>query len=112
MQEKTVDREPVSWCGREFSVFGYEADWKEVGGVYVFSGFRLTSGFQQRWIPYYIGSTGSFRTRIPNHEMWPEAKRLGATHVHARVEQQEKRRLELEEILIRTHQPPLNVRLK
>ena len=106
------NQQTVNWGGYPFMVYSYETDWNEVAGLYVFSGFRLTSEFQQRWISYYIGSTESFRKRLPNHERWPEAKRLGATHAHARVEQDETKRLELEELLIRTFRPPLNVQLK
>ena len=37
---------------------------------------------------------------------------LGATHVHARVEPDESRRLALEKELIQYYQPHLNVQLK
>ena len=55
------NQQTVNWGGYPFMVYSYETDWNEVAGLYVFSGFRLTSEFQQRWISYYIGSTESFR---------------------------------------------------
>ena len=63
-------------------VLTHNADWSDAGGVYIFTGVNPTTN---RWIPYYVGQTGSFRDRIPSHEKWPPAVLLGATHVHARV---------------------------
>jgi len=77
--------------------------WKDVGGVYIFSGVK-----NNIWHAYYIGITDSFQDRHPNHERWEEAKCLGATHVHARGESQAAVRESIEKELIETYQPTLN----
>ena len=103
----------VVWLGHEFTVYDPEiTDWHEVGGLYIFAG--LVSGEQGKslWRPFYIGQTQNFAERLPTHEDWPEAELLGATHIHARVESDESRRLALEKELIQYYQPHLNVQLK
>jgi len=69
-------------------------------------------GARNQWVPYYIGQTNSFADRIPNHENWSAAVRLGATHVHARVESQAATRDRIKAALIAAYQPALNVQLK
>jgi len=56
----------------EFEVLNMDGMWKDVGGVYIFSGEKDNS-----WRAYYIGVTDSFQDRHPNPERWEEAKRLG-----------------------------------
>lgn len=73
-----------------------------MAGVYVFAARRGRSG----WRALYVGETASLADRIPGHERWAEARRMGATHVHARAEFF--RRREVERELIRAHDPPLN----
>lgn len=98
----------VNWYGYEFSVYQQGGNWNDVGGIYIFSG--LSS--RREWVPIYIGQTDSFRNRIPLHEKWIPAMRLGATHVHAMAESQEAKRLQVERLLIATYQPALNTQLK
>lgn len=92
------------WCGYPFEVHPHEADWNEVPGLYVFA--RLQIG---QWQALYVGQTDNLRKRLPTHERWPGAKRLGATHVHVRVERNGNRRLAIEADLIQGLQPPMNV---
>jgi predicted GIY-YIG superfamily endonuclease len=94
----------VTWATYEFEVLNMDGMWKNVGGVYIFSGLK-----DNLWRAYYIGITDSFQDRHPNHERWEEAKRLGATHVHARGESQAAARETIERELIVTYQPPLNI---
>ena len=49
--------------------------WNPVAGLYAFVAWpaRLL----------YIGETGSFAARLPGHEVWPEARRLGAREIYA-----------------------------
>ena len=54
----------------------------------------------------------SFGTRIPSHEQWTPAVRLGDTHIHAMVASEEASRLAIEELLIQAFQPALNTQLK
>jgi hypothetical protein len=61
-----------------------------------------------RWDPLYVGKTENFRTRIPSHKRWDEARRLGATHVHALVVPLETHRARLKAALIDLLKPPMN----
>ena len=96
----------MTWATYEFEVLNMDGMWKDVGGVYIFSGVK-----DNIWRAYYIGITDSFQDRHPNHERWEEAKRLGATHVHARGESLPAARESMEKELIGTYQPPLNMQL-
>ena len=98
----------ANWSGYEFVVCNQEGPWADLGGVYIFCGVSSDS----HWVPIYVGETGNFRTRIPSHERWNQAKQLGATHVHAKTVVREAERKALEEFLILAFQPPLNVQLK
>ena len=103
----------ATWFEHEFTVYDPETtNWKEVGGLYIFAGLVKDQLGNSRWRAYYIGKTGDFADRLPTHENWPEAQRLGATHVHALVEGQALRRAKIELDLVRLNQPPLNVQLK
>jgi hypothetical protein len=95
----------VFWGAHRFQVCDYWDSWRDVGGVYIFTGLNLQLNL---WVPQYIGKTGSFRNRIPSHGMWSPAVRLGATHVHAMVVEQEAMRAWVEQKLIAEYQPPLN----
>lgn len=90
-----------SWSGYEFQIHPYGASWNTVAGVYIFA--AIQGG---RWRALYVGETESLARRIPGHERWQEAQRLGATHVHARAESF--RRGAIEQELIHAYQPPLN----
>lgn len=89
-----------------YGIYKMDGDWNLVPGNYIFA--KETS--PGVWEALYVGQTESFRARItPNHEEWERAIRLGATHIHARVNQAGKTaRLEEESDLIRSLNPPLN----
>jgi hypothetical protein len=73
----------ATWLTHEFTIYEMDTtNWNDVAGVYIFSGLNVQ---QTQWKALYVGITESFKTRHPNHERWEEAKRLGATHVHAKV---------------------------
>ena len=101
--------ETASWLEHDFTVYRHGDDWNEVAGLYIFAAPDLIDG---GWLPLYIGQALSFAERLPNHENWPEAAILGATHIHVRVEPDESLRLDLERRLIRAYQPHLNVQMK
>ena len=101
--------DPIQWLDHDFAVCQPGDDWNEVAGLYIFAALDSAA---EAWIPLWIGQALSFAERLPNHEKWPEAEMLGATHVHARVEPDESRRLALEKELIQYYQPHLNVQLK
>ena len=104
------------WGDDEFSVHDYNTttDWPDVGGVYVFAkrGVWIELGLAQEnpmdWKPLYVGETESFKNRpLANHETWPAAVKLGATHIHTRNEGMIARKV-FEVFLIQKYDPPLN----
>ncbi|WP_413174786.1 hypothetical protein [Anabaena azotica] len=86
-----------------FDVFARNIGWNKVAGLYIFA-------YQQgnMWYPLYVGQTDDFSSRLPNHERLPQAIQRGATHIHAVVIPQQRRRDILEKMLIQYLQPPLN----
>lgn len=98
----------VKWLSYEFTVYAPNAPWNQVAGVYIFCGLNA----QNQWHAVYIGQTDSFANRIPSHEQWAAAVRLGATHVHARGVSEAATRDAVERELIQAYQPPLNTELK
>jgi excinuclease UvrABC nuclease subunit len=103
----------VRWTSKtgvafQFHVLEYSADWKDVGGIYMFCG-RNANG---TWIPHYIGKCESFKSRLSGHDKWEPAQRAGATHVLATMIGTDASRTQLEELLIRELQPQLNTLLR
>ena len=94
----------AKWLGQEFTVYTPDTTWNALAGVYIFCG----SNQQNQWVPLYVGRAHSFAQRIPGHERWAEAVRLGATHIHAMVERREANREAIERQLIQTYRPRLN----
>lgn len=87
-----------------FTIYDYDAtEWKTVGGLYIFA--RVAG---DGWEPLFVGKTENFRTGIPSHERWDEARRSGATHVHALVVPLEASRVRLEAALVAHLKPPMN----
>jgi hypothetical protein len=95
----------VRWHVYDFIVYDpKDTKWNDIGGVYIFTGPNVLG----KWMALYIGETGCFMTRMPRHDRWSEAVRLGATHVHALVASPEANRVWIQDELIRLFQPPLN----
>ena len=97
----------VGVSGQEYlyGVFPMNGAWSLQPGNYAFS-YRAQDG---QWVILYCGQTESLAGRFPNHEEWPRALRVGATHVLAHVtsgglvvRQAEERDL------IAAYNPPLN----
>lgn len=95
----------VKWLDYEFQVYYPKTDWNEVAGLYIFAGLNSRG----TWGALYIGSAASLAERLPTHEKWSAAVKLGATHIHAKVEPNVLTRLAREKILIQHYQPRLNV---
>lgn len=93
------------WLNYQFEVFpALGTVWNPVPAVYVFAGVNE----HRQWAALYIGQAASLADRFRNHERWPQAQRLGATHVHVlRVPNQADRDM-LERRLIQTYQPHMN----
>jgi excinuclease UvrABC nuclease subunit len=94
----------VRWITHDCEVNQHGANWNDVPGIYIFAGVNSA----QKWYPLYVGQAKSLAERLPNHEKWPAALLLGATHVHAMVVQDESARCSIEQELIHTFQPRLN----
>ena len=101
----------IHWAGFSGVVYPYWfvgniAGLQSVGGNYAFVK-RLPNG---KVAPLYFGETNDLSKRIPNHDMWSEAARLGATHVMGHTTPAgERARLDEERDLIRNYNPVLNV---
>jgi excinuclease UvrABC nuclease subunit len=98
----------VNWQNHIFEVHDHGANWADVAGIYIFAGINHL----KRWVPLYIGKAESFRNRLPSHERWAEAKKLGATHVHAMALSRDADRSSIEEQLIKLFKPKLNTLMK
>jgi excinuclease UvrABC nuclease subunit len=98
----------INWLTHSFSINDPGASWKEVAGVYIFAGINQAN----QWVPLYIGQASSLAARLATHERWSEAKRLGATHIHARAVAKQSDRDAIERALIEAFQPHLNSQLK
>ena len=103
----------IDWPGRSGASYCYwvlsepknPAAIKDEGGNYAFVK-QLASGL---FVPLRFGETNSLRTRIPGHECWAEALRLGATHVMTHTTPTGYWvRLSEERDLIERWNPPLN----
>lgn len=69
----------VHWLNYGFSVYDKDGSWNAVSGLYVFA--RLEKDWQGtlRWRALYVGKTQDFSARLPTHEYWLAAVRLGAS---------------------------------
>ncbi len=104
--------EPVKWKSKDGTELAFEpspqaSDWSDAGGLYLFGNIKNST-----WGIFYVGQTNNFSNRIPNHDRWSEARRLGATHVLAVVLESQAKRDKYEKELIQELQPSLNTRLK
>ena len=109
---KTYQAPSTFWLDHEFHVYDHDASWNAASGIYIFAGPQKDWRGALRWRALYIGKADNFSVRLSNHERWQEAKRLGATHVHARVVKGVLQRSIIEEELIKAFQPPLNIQLR
>jgi len=82
--------------------------WSESAGLYIFAHLIDST----HWRAFYVGQTDNFKSRIPNHERWSSALRLGATHVHALAVPLAANRDTWEKRLIAFLQPVLNDQLR
>lgn len=99
------------WLNTEFEILGTPAStsWLEAPGLYVFAEEERSADGVSVWRAIYVGQAQNFRTRMPTHEKWLAAVRLGATHVHAKLVDSSGERDDLERALIDYYEPPLNV---
>ena len=98
----------ATWLTYEFNVHQPNVNWSDAAGIYIFTGINQVN----KWVPLYIGQASSLVERLATHEQWPEAKKLGATHIHARVVSKQSDRDQIEKEMIQAYQPRLNTQLK
>lgn len=99
-----MNNRKIKWGGYEFSIYIRDTNWSNIAGVYLF----CTNSGNNKWKALYIGQTESLASRLPNHDRWDEAERLGATHIHVKAVRDEKQRLAIEESLLGQYKPALN----
>lgn len=85
----------------EYNIYPMDTTWNDVPGNYIFA--KQSSG---SWEPLYIGQTGSFKDRLPNHEARPCVLRNRGTHIHAHINRSEQARLDEESDLAANHKTP------
>jgi hypothetical protein len=73
----------INWPGKsgtqyQYWIYPFGTTFKAAPGNYVYAKLT-TSG----WVPVYMGQTGDLSARLANHEKDAEARRNGATHIHA-----------------------------
>ena len=91
----------------DYQVYPIGTEFKEVGGIYIFSGPAL-----QMFPPIYIGRTKNFRQRLRlgAHEEELCATQYGATRIHVLVIEDESERNEEERFMIDYYRPVCNSR--
>ena len=88
----------------DFQAFNMDGQWNGTAGVYMF----VRPSHNGNLDVLYVGLCESFANRMPNHDRWDEAVRLGANSVHAVVVPDKATREALEKHLIQQFQPQLN----
>ncbi len=88
----------------EFWVHPWGTGLKAIGGVYLV----LKKPPAGSYNVLYVGQTGDLSERFDNHHKESCFTRNGRTHIGARVEESETRRLTIETDLIRNYSPPCN----
>ncbi len=100
----------INWPGQSGFEYLYEVYpigtlFKESPGNYMFAK-QTSPGY---WVPCYVGQTENLNQRLGNHEKEAPARRNGATHIHAHLNNGGETSRRAEEIdLIRRWNPPCN----
>ena len=103
--------ETINWPGQSGKLYTYwlnsmDNGFLSVAGNYAFVK-QLPNG---NFVPLYFGESVNLNDRLGNHEVWPSAVRLGATHVMTHTTPAgEQARLAEERDLIARWNPVLNV---
>lgn len=105
--------EIIDWPGKSGKAYRYwflqkltAADIQALAGNYAFVK-QLPNG---NFVPLYFGQAEVLNARIPNHDRWDDAKRLGVTHVMGHTTPAgEQVRLDEERDLIQQWNSPMNI---
>jgi predicted GIY-YIG superfamily endonuclease len=103
----------IMWPGQsgknyKYWIYSFDTSFKEEPGNYIFAK-ETRPGY---WSPCYIGQTENLNQRLGDHDKEACAKRHGATHIHAHVNNNgEPARRAEEKDLIQRWKPPCNEQL-
>ena len=89
-EENKVTVKGASGTTYDFWVYPWGQEFKAVGGVYLILKRQTVNG---NYGLLYIGQTGDLSERFDNHHKKPCFDRNGKTHIAARVESAEQKRL-------------------
>jgi excinuclease UvrABC nuclease subunit len=104
----------IDWPGQSGKTYRYwflnspkiAQNIKAEGGNYAFVKRSANGNF----VPLYFGQADDLQARIPSHERWDDASRIGATHVMSHTTPAgEQARLTEERDLIQRWNPVLNI---
>lgn len=93
-----------------FEVYDLDADFSEVGGVYVFVRVGTDSMGNRVHYPLYVGQADSLADRLPTHDKWWPILAHGGNLVCIHHDDDEQSRLSKEADLIAAYNPPCNIR--
>lgn len=88
-----------------FSVHGPSESFADSAAVYCFA--RPGPG-GRGWTPLFLSRTGNLAKRMANHEQWPQAQLLGATHVLVHQHDERDAREYVEADLAQALKPAMN----
>lgn len=93
----------------EFVTYSKDHDtFEDVSAVYIFvRRYQKEGEYYQEVL--YVGETGELKTRLANHEKWPEVKKRGCTAISVMLVSGEKERKDIETDLIKAKKPPCNI---
>ncbi|RKU28976.1 hypothetical protein C6497_07210 [Candidatus Poribacteria bacterium] len=96
-----------------FQVYPIGTEFKDIGGVYIFSRREINSQGSGTHNLLYIGQSISFPRRLTRlHDKWNSVFRNGGNCVCVYSDLNDGNRNKIEEDLIRKYQPPLNKRFE
>jgi hypothetical protein len=101
----------TSFGNLNFGAFPKDSAWPATPGIYMFC---QTVGLLGDIVnpPRYLGQTVSFAERLPDHDRWDEAAKLGANCVLIAPISNAHNRDKIERELIASLRPPLNTHYK
>jgi len=104
-KNETVSVKGASGANYTFYVYPWGTDLKSIGGVYMVLRNSTSNG---NYDILYIGQTSDLSERFDNHHKKPCFDRNRKTHISAKVESSEQRRLTIESDLLGNYNTTCN----
>lgn len=104
-KNETVSAKGASGTNYTFYVYPWGTDLKPIGGVYMVLRKPSSNG---NYDILYVGQTSDLSERFDNHHKKPCFDRNRKTHISARAESSEQRRLVIESDLLRNYNTTCN----